>query len=313
MTILVADVGGTNSRLALVDAGAEGAAPQSIMRYTNTEFASFYDILRRYIGARDPGTLTGVCVAIAGPVTSTRAQLTNLNWQFDTGEIATTLLCCGPVRLVNDIVALGHALSGLGGDHLSVIKPSSASPLNNQALVVGIGTGFNVCLVKDAGADRAPLVVEAELGHASLPQSVWAILHNEVGDAAAQIVANEDLFSGRGLSRLYGFVSGDGNLPGAEIVADYGTKANATRTVDLAAQLLGIFARELVFQYLPLSGIHFAGGAARGILGTDARAGFLAAFDGSGPFSDLIGQVPVKVITDDAAALVGAARYARSS
>lgn len=309
MTILVADVGGTNSRLALVDDGA----PRSIVRYTNTEFASFYDILARYSAGRDLGLLTGVCAAIAGPVTSTRAQLTNLNWQFDTDDIAAALPGCGPVRLVNDLVALGHALSGLGTEHLLVIKPSGAAQLNNQALVVGIGTGFNICLVKDAGANRAPLVVEAELGHASLPQNVWAVLQNEAGEAATQIIANEDLFSGRGFSRLHEIISGGDNLPGAEIVAGYGQDAKATQTVNLAAQLLGLFARELVFQYLPLSGIYFAGGVARGILGTDARECFLKAFDGTGLFSDLIRQVPVKVITDDAAALVGAARYASNS
>lgn len=308
MTILVADVGGTNSRLALVS----GGVPQSVMRFTNTKFASFYDILKRYQSGHDLNDLCGVCIAIAGPVTSTKAQLTNLNWQFDTGEIAATLPAGGPVHLVNDLVALGHGLAELKPEHLSVIKSSATTSLNNQALVVGLGTGFNVCLVKDAGLGHAPLVVEAELGHASLPQSVWAVLQNEIGKDATQIVANEDLFSGRGLSRLHGFVSGGDDLQGAEIVVGYGREALATRTVDLAARLLGIFAREMVFQYLPLSGIYFAGGVARGILGTDARQQFLAAFDGAGPFADLISKVPVKVITDDAAALLGAARYARN-
>ncbi|MBL4767687.1 MAG: glucokinase [Rhodobacteraceae bacterium] len=309
MTILVADVGGTNSRLALVD----GAAPHSLMRYTNTGFASFYDILRDYCSGRNLSGLTAVCVAIAGPVTSTRAQLTNLNWQFDTQDIAAALPGCGPVRLVNDLVALGHALAGLEAEHLSVIKPLGTAQLNNQALVVGIGTGFNVCLVKDTEKGRAPLVVEAELGHASLPQSVWAVLSHEIGDAAMQINANEDLFSGRGLSRLHKIISGGVNLPGAEIVGCYGGNTDATQAVDLMAQLLGILARELVFQYLPLNGIYFAGSAAWGIFATDARLHFLKAFDRPGQFSDLIGQVPVKVITDDAAALLGAARYVSDS
>ena len=71
--------------------------------------------------------------------------------------------------------------------------------------------------------------------------------------------------------------------------------------------------REMVFQYLPLGGIHFAGSVARGVLSTDARVHFLKMFESDGPFSELIGQVPVKVITDDTAALVGVARYARNT
>ncbi len=306
MTILVADVGGTNSRLALVVDGVL----QSVMRFPNNEFESFYDIIRHYRSRHDLGELNGAYLAIAGPVTPTRAQLTNLNWQFDTDKIAAAMPGCGPVHLVNDLVALGHSLAGLQVDQLSVVKPSAGAQTNNQALVLGLGTGVNICLVKNAGPDQAPVAIEAEQGHASLPQSVWSVLRDEVGDAAAQINTTEELFAGRGLSRLYGFVSGGKDRQGAEIVAGYGRDELSTRTIDLSAQLLGLFAREMVFQYLPLGGIYFAGSVARGILGTNARASFLEAFDAAGPFSDLVGQVPVEVITDDAAALVGVARYA---
>ena len=76
------------------------------------------------------------------------------------------------------------------------------------------------------------------------------------------------------------------------------------------ARLMGLLTRELVFQYLPLGGIHFAGGVSRGILGSPARATFLETVAASGPFADLIAQVPLRLITDDAAALTGAARLA---
>ncbi|MBV1926129.1 MAG: glucokinase [Rhodobacteraceae bacterium] len=307
MTILVADIGGTNSRLALVVDGV----PTSVKRFTNTDFASFYDILTLYCDEYDNDRLQGGYLAIAGPVTSTRAQLTNLNWEFDAGKIAKALPGSGPVHLVNDLVALGYSLAGLGADQLSVVKPSKGMQTNGQALVLGLGTGVNICLVKSAGGrGQAPLVIEAEQGHASLPQSVWAVLQDEIGDAAALIKSTEELFSGRGLSRLYGIVSGGEDRDGADIAADYGNEELATHAIDLSARLLGVFAREMVFQYLPLGGIYLAGSVARGILETDARASFLKAFEADGPFSDLTGQVPVNVITDDAAALTGVARYA---
>lgn len=309
MTVLVADVGGTNTRLALIKNGV----PSWVVRYENVRHSSFYDILARYCAAQNVGALESCCVAIAGPVTSTRAQLTNLNWQFDVADIVASLPVCGVAYLVNDLVALGYALPQLNETQLLPIREPSIASSNTQALVVGIGTGFNACLV--AGTGSQPTVIEAELGHASLPASVWLGLRDAIGtDSAAQFSANEDLFSGRGLSDLHRIVSDGVEMGGAEIVAgfDAGTDPKATRTVDLMAHLLGIFARELVFQYLPFGGINFAGGAARGILGKAGGAAFQKAFEGPGRFADLIGQVPVKVITDDVAALLGAAHFAAS-
>ena len=308
MTILVADVGGTNTRLAL----SENGVPTQVVRYENAQHTSFYDILARYSATQSVGALESCCVGIAGPVTSTKAQLTNLNWQFDVTDIVASLPVCGAAYLVNDLAALGYALPELHENQLLPIRESNVASSNTQALVVGVGTGFNACLVAGGGASTT--VVEAELGHASLPVSVWQRLHTEIGAAANQFAANEDLFSGRGLSDLHRIVSDGAVMGGAEIVTGYdaGTDANATRTINLMAHLLGVFARELVFQYLPFGGIHFAGGAARGVLGSGGGAAFQKAFDEPGRFGDLIGQVSVKVITDDVAALLGAARFAAS-
>lgn len=311
MAILVADVGGTNTRFAVVEDGVLN----SIRSYENAKFASFYDILAEYWDHHGLCSLAGCCVAIAGPVTSTQAQLTNLNWQFDTADIASALPGPAglPVRLVNDLAGLGYALAALQPEHLMDLKPLGTSRPTDPALVVGIGTGFNICLVKDTGVGGAPMVLAAELGHASLPHSVWSVLRDEIGaDAAAKITDNEHLFSGRGLAGLYRTISGGSELGGPDITAAYdGDPANpATRTVDLAARLLGLFTRELVFQYLPFGGIHFAGGAARGILGSGEPREFLQAFDTAGPFSNLIGQVSVRLITEDSAALLGLARFA---
>ena len=310
MTVLAADVGGTNTRLALV--GPEAGRPEAA-RYENRGFSSFYEVLARYCAEHPLPPLGGCCVAIAGPVTSDRARLTNLDWSIDAASIASALPVAlpGPVVLVNDLFALGHSLGGLRPDQLLQIRaPDHGGAPNDQALVVGMGTGFNICLVRTGRAGA--LVSGAELGHASLPTSVGAALSAAIGGAADRFSRIEDLFSGRGLARLYHVFSDGALLGGAQILAAYGAgrRGPAAQSVELAARLLGIMAQELVFQYLPLAGIHFAGGAARGILGSQARAVFLRAFDTPVPFGDLIGQVPLRLITDDTAALSGAARHA---
>lgn len=318
MTLLVADVGGTNTRIALIRDGQQLLLPE---RFQNSEFASFDAVMSRYAGVRGLPDLSGACIAVAGPVTSRRAQLTNLDWQLDAGGIAASLpmLHGGPVQLVNDLVALGHALADLTPAQLSLIRPASGPELrNNQSLVVGMGTGFNVCMVKSL--HDAVVVIEAEMGHASLPSNVASDLKEVLGAQAAQFATYEHLLSGLGLSRLYRALSGGDDLTGKQILAGYdpARRDACADATELSARLLGMVARQLVFQYLPFGGIHFAGAVARGILGSAARDLFLDSFTASGDavgkvpglFDEHLCRVPIRVITDDAAALIGAARFA---
>lgn len=307
MTLLVADIGGTNTRVALIDPilGTTDSA-----RFENDLFGSFYGVLDQYTSTRSIPALDGCCFAVAGPVTSGRARLTNRDWSFDAGQISDVLpvVPARPVELINDLVALGYALATLAPDQMLQIKPATQpDPPNSQTLVVGLGTGFNVCAVTDG-----PAVVEAELGHGSLPSSVYKVLYQAIGAEADQFATVEDLFSGGGLSRLHRVVSGGQELRGQDIMAAYDATVqySALQSGELIGRLLGGLTRELVFQYAPFAGIHFAGGAARGILQSDARLAFLEAFHAPGRFADYVDQVPVRLITDDGAALIGAAHVA---
>lgn len=307
MTVLVADVGGTNTRIALA---GQDAVPRDISRFANDAFPSFYACLEEYLKAHAINDLQAASVAVAGPVTSRRARLTNRDWTFEPEEIARHLTGHSSldVHLVNDLVALGQALPGLAPEQVEEIKPASvAGPSNGQSLVVGLGTGFNVCLAKDSAAGLS--VIGAELGHASLPVSVHSVLGDIIGTAANRFETAEDLFSGRGVSRLHGALWGGQGDESHDIVAA-SSQGQARETVDIMMRLLGLFGRELVFQYLPLGGIYFAGGVARGVLSGPTKTAFLTAFQSAGPFADLVQQVPVHLITDDAAALTGVARMA---
>lgn len=302
---LVADVGGTNTRIACFDPSRDLGR---IARFANDDFDRFASVLDRFVATNGLANLAGCAIAVAGPVRPQSARLTNRDWQFSPTGIAPHLPGVLPesVFLLNDLAALGHALPSLDAGQVEDVRaPSGADPANDQALVAGVGTGFNVCLVK--GADT---VLEAELGHASLPVVLADLLHAEIGTASRQFVTYEALFSGRGLSHLFRILSGGGTMGGNAVLAAFeaGDNEAATRTVELAARLLGVLSRELVYQYLPFAGIHFAGGAARGILGSRARDAFLSALDAPGLLSDRLGDIPIRVITDDAAALGGAAR-----
>ncbi|WP_211299405.1 glucokinase [Pukyongiella litopenaei] len=318
MTGLVADVGGTNTRLALV--GGDGR-PGPARYYRNDDFPGFGALLAAWRDDAAPPPLTGACIAVAGPVTTRRARLTNRGWLIDRAAVAAALGLQEPgrLRLINDLAALGHALAALDAAQVEELRPGpspspslGASPANDQMLVAGLGTGFNISLVQLGMVP--PVVIEAELGHASLPSSISAILTAAIGARAAGFETYEALFSGPGLARLCACPEDGAGADAAALISAY-DPARRDRTahcVELTARSMAVLARELVFLYQPHAGLHFAGSVARGLLGSPARAVFLEALRAPGPFGDQIAGVPLRLITDDAAGLTGAAQVVRA-
>jgi len=303
VTALVADVGGTNSRLALVT--GQGALARTA-RFRNDDFASLYDVIAAFLAEGDGPDIRACCIAVAGPVSAAHARLTNRDWTIEAARVSS-LLPGGkvPVRIVNDLAALGSSLAGLAGEQVEIIRLATGpADGNGQSLVAGFGTGFNVCLAREGVP--GPVALEAELGHASLPVTVQAALAAAVGAKAERFSTVEGLFAGRGISRLHAALTGEEDRPAHEIAAD----PAAGQTLRIAGRLMGHLAREMVFQYMPREGLYLAGSVARGLLTPPARAELIAAFAADGPFADLVRSVPLRLITDDSAALTGLARLA---
>ncbi len=307
MSILLADVGGTNTRLARLTPQGQVTG---VARFANDDFAGFQAVLQQY----DPHGIRACLIAIAGPVTASRARLTNRDWSFDRDGIARTLGLsgAGQVLLLNDLAALGHALGGLRPDQWCDMRvPDARVPGNGQALVMGLGTGFNVALVKRTG--QGAQVIEAELGHAGPSYAVVQTLMQDWGPAAMRFQTNESIFSGQGLSQLHQLTSGGALRDGAEILAAYDHDPEAAQTVCRVADLLGLLTRDLILTYLPFDGIYLAGAVARGLLGSPAQRQFLTRLSAPGRLDDHSAAVPIRLIADDAAALGGLAQVARAS
>lgn len=305
MVVLVADVGGTITRMGL--AGPEFGIT-ALRRYDNKEHRSFDEILQIYRAEEPLPDLTGACIAVAGPETGPQARQTNTGWTLEAETLQATL--SAPVRLINDLAALGHALPDLTADQLHMVRPEPALSAEGRALVVGLGTGLNACQVLRLPAGST--VLEAELGMASLPGRLRAELQHVLGRASNVFLTNEDLFSGTGLSRLHRLLADGADLDGATLVAAAASDPGGleAQTADLAGKLLGLMVRDLVYQYMPLAGIYFSGSVGRGLLEKVARNSFLEAFDQDVPFRSILDDVPLTIIADDAAGLIGAARVA---
>ena len=301
MAMLLADVGGTNARLALARNGVIDGA--SVTRYRGENYASFDDVVRTYLTEQDNPRLTAVCVAVAGPVSGGRAELTNRDWDFSEDRLAR-LTDADQVRLINDLTALGYATPHLGDDGASLLRAAPAHRARNgQALVVGAGTGFNLCSLRRLPGGGVTCM-EAEEGHTNLPVNIWRRLAARVGEGRmAPFFSTEEVFAGRGLARMYQ-VMHDEEMP-AEAISTAAAEGNpkAEETCQLFAELLGMELRELALRFMPLEGIFLAGSVARSFAHrTQALESALLAE----PYMRHIPEnTPLLLIRDDMAALLG--------
>lgn len=251
---LVADVGGTNTRLALARSGIVQAG--TIRPYNNADWPDLDAALANYLGAGErPDELV---VAVAGPVHGAHARLTNRDWLFDAARLRDTF-GIPLVRLMNDLTALGYAAKRLAPSQLTALNDdepgSAAAP---QSLVIGIGTGFNVSPVLHG---HGLVCAVAEAGHVTLPHGVVQALQ-DLGLASYPSV--EELFSGRGFSAFCQSLAGqDGR---AVIAAAQVRDPDALGVVDAYSGLVGWLIRDLTLAYLSQSGVYLAGGVARAVL-----------------------------------------------
>lgn len=302
MAMLLGDVGGTNARLAIARNGAIDS--ETVTRFRGDDYQSFDDVVRQFLQEQDNPHISSVCVAVAGPVSGGRASLTNRDWDFSEDRLAR-LTDADQVRLINDLTALGHATPALRGDGLSVLRNAPEDRARNgQALVVGLGTGFNVCAVR-ALPGGAVMAMEAEEGHTQLPANIYQRLVDLLGrDGAEAFFSTEETFAGRGLSRLHAMRTGTDPIRSEAIAEAAGRgDAEAVATYDLFTELVGLLCRELTLRFMPLEGLFLAGSVGRSI--ADRMDRFEPAFLAESYMRHIPENTPVFLIRDDMAALHG--------
>lgn len=303
---LVADIGGTNTRVALADGPV--LRPETIRRFRNAEHAGLEPVLTSYLADAETDC-GGVCIAAAGPVRDGVARLTNLDWVMD-GALLTGATGSARVAILNDLQAQGHGLDHLAPEALREVIPGSAAAPGAARLVVGVGTGFNAAGVFEAPGGR--IVTASECGHASLPvRSATDLALAEAVGARHGFAGVEEVLSGRGLEALYRFTSGGEEKTAAAIMTalEDGSDPAALETARHFTRFLGTVTGDLALINLPFGGLYLCGGVARAFAPHLAQLGYAGAFTDKGRFSDLVARFPVRVIEDDYAALTGCAAY----
>jgi glucokinase len=306
---LLADVGGTNSRVAIAQNGVLN--PKTIRRFANRGRGGLEEILTQYLTEEGVERCDQACVAVAGPLAEGVARMTNLDWTIAPDAIAKA---CGArnAAILNDLQAQGQALGHLSKGAMRPLIEGRASAQTAARLVIGIGTGFNCAPVHETTGGR--FVAASESGHITLPVRDESTLRlAKVIGGKDGFASVEDVLSGRGLVHVHAHLHGPTRLKGEEIMEslDKGD-SHALETARLVTKILGWAIGDQALMHLPFGGIHLCGSVARALAPHLISLGFIEAFHDKGRFSEFLQAFPISVIEDDFAALTGCAAYLNS-
>ncbi len=304
----MADLGGTNTRFALVDRRGRLQASKT---YPAAAFHSVDEALARYLRDVAPGAAPPAAVlAIAGQVTDGRARFSNLSWTVDAAALQATF-SFRTVVLINDFVAQALAAPRLGPEHLRPIGSSIKAQLGVIA-VIGAGTGFGAAGLAPGPAGDAPIASEA--GHAGFAPAdefelrLWERLKRRFGR-----VSIERVLSGRGLVAIYEAVRDQGAItqPAEVVAAARRGETEAQQALSRFVTIYGRVAGDLALTFGTRAGVYISGGIAPKILDWLERPAFREAFEDKGRLSGFVRSVPTFVVTHPAPGLLGAARCSK--
>lgn len=304
---LLADLGGTNTRLALAADGR--LIPATIRRYRNDTFDRFEAVVATYLDALSPGPLDAVCAGVAGPVLGETAQLTNYGWNIDATRLRG-VTGAGRILLLNDLQAQGYGLDDLPPGTVTPIFPGRPAPPGAPRLVLNLGTGSNVAVVHSR--PDGLFVPPAESGHSALPHATGRIgaLFDHLRGAQSHIPM-ETAISGPGLTNTHTFLTGARLSPTAIATAAAQGDTAALETLSLYCEALGLIAGNFALHHLPAGGLSLTGGLARVIAPHLPASAFLERFTARGPYTEIVRAIPVSLVNGDSLPLLGCARYLR--
>lgn len=326
--LLIGDIGGTKTLLAVARSAPRGGHGLDLVaerRYASADFPTFAALLSQF--RREVAEVESVDAAgfgVAGPVYRQTCRVTNLPWALDARELSAAL--GAPVRLVNDFEAVGHALPRLGPSGRVQIQAGTPDPDEPIALL-GAGTGLGEAVVLPGpGPVR---VIPGEGGHADLATQsprddiLLAMLRSRLGH-----VSWERVVSGAGIATLYELLAlrspeqvqpatraaMEVEDPAAVVTARAGEDLLCAEALDAFLGFYGAEAGNLALRCLARGGVYLAGGIAPRLVDRlrDPEGPFLRAFRAKGRFEALLAGLPVYVVIEARAGLLGAAAAGES-
>jgi glucokinase len=322
--VLAGDIGGTKTNLGLYQMGKTRPIPKEMETYSSRDELNLEHIIRRFLD-KHKVTIASACFGVAGPVQGGRSKTTNLPWTISVNSIKKRFKW-SHVMLINDLTATAYAIPLLTNRELHALNKAKARKGQNFGLVAP-GTGLGMALLIWVQGKYVPVASEgghAEFGPNDLMEAeLWAYLYERWDH-----VSVERVLSGSGLFNIYSWLRDSGRHHEPEWLAKKIKEMDPARAIseaamdrkdplcqealDIFVSIFGAVAGNLALTGMTIGGVYLGGGIPPRILPKLDEDTFMQAFTNKGRFKDLLEKIPVRVILNDKAALLGAAHCAFS-
>ncbi len=325
MNILAGDTGGTKTILAVVNTDD----PNILMfekKYLSNNYNSLEDIISDYL-AEFSLQIDCACFAIAGPVSNGEAKLTNLSWHVSSEQIKN-MFSLSFVKLLNDLEGVAYSIPVLDDTDLLTLhegEPEDGGVISIVAPGTGLGEGFLTF------NDNIPVAFPSEGSHVSFApvNKIQSELLEYMWLKGFEHVSFERVCSGAlGIPNIYDFIRETGKAEEPQWLNEMLAKSDDITPViveaakdknnvcEISGMVLWIFTEilaaecgNLALKTLSTGGIYLGGGIVLHILDELRKPYFLQMLKSKGRFEELVSQMPVKIILNNRAALLGAANY----
>ncbi len=321
--VLAGDIGGTNTRLAFFEGTPDRLTPTAIEIFPSRDHQGPGEIVKKFI-AKHGQAPAAACFGIAGAVRDGVVETTNLPWVVSAKKLSAEL-GIQQVSLINDLEANAHGIALLGDSDFVLLNAGVSIAGGNRALI-SAGTGLGEAgLLAEANGSYRPFPSEG--GHVDFaPRNDLEIELLRYMLGRFEHVSYERVLSGPGLHNIYDFLrdTGRGQEPAwlADAIAHgdpsaaisksglEGTSEIGVKALDMFVSIYGAAAGNLALKFVATGGLFIGGGIAPKIIQKLKGSAFLSAFQSKGRASPLLKDIPVRVITNDKSALLGAGRVA---
>lgn len=322
--VLAGDIGGTKTHLAVFSPASGPWLPLAEAVFSSRDYPGLEPMISEFLSSAGVA-VDRASLGVAGPVFDGKARITNLPWVLDEAELVNNL-GFSSVKLLNDLLALACAVPLLKGEDLYTLNRGRPDPEGSKAVLApGTGLGMSYLTWSRSGYRAYP----SEGGHAdfapadSTQAGLLAYMAERYGH-----VSWEHVCSGIGLMNIYTYLKESGLVeepawlaerlalakdPVPEVVRTAMDEENlcdiCRKTLEIFLSTLGSVSGNIALQVMSTGGLYLGGGIPPRILGLLQNGVFMESFLNKGRMSGLTGRIPVYVILNPKAALIGAASY----